>query len=95
VRSGTGDSRTCRWRIEENIIGAVIEASLEALTADPDNEQTGMRQRTLARRLRLDDKSFAARLTPDLSVVEVIHRNGSKSRGHAVSTHDRGLNAGT
>lgn len=52
-----------RWPVgclEENIIGAVADASFEALTADPENEKTGMRQRTIARRLGLDDKSFAA-----------------------------------
>jgi putative ATP-dependent endonuclease of OLD family len=52
-----------RWAtgcIEENIIGAVADASLEALTADPEGEKAGMRQRTLARRLGIEDKSFAA-----------------------------------
>lgn len=36
--------------LEENIIGAVADASLEALTADPEIEKTGMRQRTIALR---------------------------------------------
>jgi putative ATP-dependent endonuclease of OLD family len=56
-------ARLFRWAagcLEENIIDAVDDASLEALTADPENDKTGMRQRTLARRLGLEDKSFAA-----------------------------------
>jgi putative ATP-dependent endonuclease of OLD family len=56
-------ARLFRWAagcLEENIIGAVADASLEALIHDPENEKTGMRQRTLARRLGVDDKSFAA-----------------------------------
>jgi hypothetical protein len=52
-----------RWAagcLEENIIAAVPDASLEALTADPGNEKTGMRQRTIADRLGIDDKTFPA-----------------------------------
>lgn len=56
-------SRIFRWAsgcLEENIIGAVPDSSLEALIADPDNEKTGIRQRTVADRLGIHDKSFAA-----------------------------------
>ena len=56
-------ARLFRWAaggLEENIIGALADASLETLIDDPQNGKTGMRQRTLARRLGIQDKSFAA-----------------------------------
>lgn len=59
----TQGTKLFRWAagcLEENIIGALPDASLEALTVDPDLETTGMRQRTLARRLGIEDKSFPA-----------------------------------
>lgn len=59
----TQGARLFRWEagcLEENIINALPDASLEAFIADPANEKTGMRQRTLARRLGLNDKSIAA-----------------------------------
>ena len=59
----TQGAKLFRWTtgcLEENIIGAVADGSLEALTADPENDKTGMRQRSLARRLGVDDKSFPA-----------------------------------
>lgn len=52
-----------RWPsncIEENLIAAVPEEKLEALVIDPSDEKTGMRLRTLAVRLEIEDKSFAA-----------------------------------
>ena len=65
-----------RWTtgcLEENIIGAVADRSLEALTADPENDKTGMRQRSLARRLAIDDKSFPAlRATAGAGLKDVI-----------------------
>lgn len=48
-----------RWRsgcLEENIIGALPE--LEALIIDPEGERTGMRLRTLADRLGIQEKDF-------------------------------------
>ncbi len=59
----TQGAKLFRWTtgcLEENIIGAVPDRSLEAFTADPENDKTGMRQRSLARRLGIDDKSFPA-----------------------------------
>lgn len=52
-----------RWKpgcIEDNIIGAVADEQLEALLADPQGEKTGERLRTLADRLNMSDKDFAA-----------------------------------
>jgi putative ATP-dependent endonuclease of OLD family len=52
-----------RWPagcIEENIIAAVPDDKLETLIIDPQGEKTGMRLRTLADRLGLQDKDFPA-----------------------------------
>ena len=51
-----------RWPtgcIEENIIDRVPDEKLEALVTDPDDNKTGMRLRTLAVRLGIEDKDFA------------------------------------
>lgn len=45
---------------EENIIGVVPDDKLEALIADPAGERTGMRLRTLAERLGIEEKDFAS-----------------------------------
>lgn len=64
-----------RWTsgcIEENIIGGVPEDKLETLLTDPDGKKTGMRLRTLADRLSIDEKDFASIKTkagPDLKAV--------------------------
>jgi putative ATP-dependent endonuclease of the OLD family len=50
-----------RWTtgcIEENVIRAVPDEKLEMLLTDPENEKTGMRLRTLADRLGIQDKDF-------------------------------------
>jgi putative ATP-dependent endonuclease of OLD family len=50
-----------RWKsgcIEENVISAVPDDKLEALIADPQNEKTGMRLRTLADRLGIQEKEI-------------------------------------
>lgn len=50
-----------RWKsgdIESNVMGAVPDASLEALLADPNDEKTGWRLRTLADRLGLEGKDY-------------------------------------
>lgn len=50
-----------RWQkgcIEENIIRSVPADKLEALVADPAGEKTGMRLRSLAERLGIEDKDF-------------------------------------
>lgn len=55
--------RLFRWQsgcLEQNLIAAVPDASLEALIADPLNSKKGMRLRTLADRLGIDDKTPAA-----------------------------------
>lgn len=52
-----------RWKtgcIEENVIGAVPDEKLEELITDPDGDKTGSRLRSLADRLDINDKSFAA-----------------------------------
>ncbi|MGA8611095.1 MAG: AAA family ATPase [Xanthobacteraceae bacterium] len=52
-----------RWPsrcIEENIIAAVPDDELEAFITDPVGEKTGIRLRTLADRLGIADKDFAA-----------------------------------
>lgn len=52
-----------RWTsgcLEENIIRHVPDDKLEAFIAEPDGTATGMRLRTLADRLGIDDKSFAS-----------------------------------
>jgi putative ATP-dependent endonuclease of OLD family len=52
-----------RWPslcIEENIIAVVSDDKLEAFIADPAGEKTGIRLRTLADRLGIADKDFAA-----------------------------------
>ena len=50
-----------RWSsgcIEENVIEVLPEDKFEALLIDPKKEKTGMRLRTLACRLGIDDKDF-------------------------------------
>ncbi|HQS07312.1 MAG: OLD family endonuclease [Rhizobiales bacterium 24-66-13] len=52
-----------RWPslcIEENIIAVVPDDKLEAFIADPAGEKTGIRLRTLADRLGIAEKDFAA-----------------------------------
>jgi putative ATP-dependent endonuclease of OLD family len=52
-----------RWAsgyTEENVIEAVPDEKLEALVVDPEGEKTGMRLRTLAVRLGIEDKCFEA-----------------------------------
>ena len=52
-----------RWPslcIEENIIAVVPDDKLEAFITDPTGEKTGIRLRTLADRLSIADKDFAA-----------------------------------
>jgi putative ATP-dependent endonuclease of OLD family len=50
-----------RWRsgcTERNVIDVVSEVKLEALIIDPKDEKTGMRLRTLAERLNIQEKDF-------------------------------------
>jgi putative ATP-dependent endonuclease of OLD family len=57
------DKLLFRWItgcIEENVIGAVSDDKLEMLLIDPGNEKTGIRLRTLAERLGIQDKDFRA-----------------------------------
>jgi putative ATP-dependent endonuclease of OLD family len=51
-----------RWStgsLEENIFAAVPEEQLEALMIDPGGKWTGMRRQTLARRLKIEARTFA------------------------------------
>ena len=55
------DKLLFRWPsgyLEENIIAALPDDKLEALLIDPADEKTGMRLRTLADRLGIQDKDF-------------------------------------
>ncbi len=56
------DKLLFRWKsgcIEENVIRALPDDRLEALLTDPEDEKTGMRLRTLADRLGIQEKDFA------------------------------------
>jgi putative ATP-dependent endonuclease of OLD family len=56
------DKLLFRWKsgcIEENIIGVLADDQLEALLTDPEGDKTGMRLRTLADRLGIQEKDFA------------------------------------
>jgi putative ATP-dependent endonuclease of OLD family len=56
------DSLLFRWKsgyLEQNIIGALSDDKVEALLIDPVDVKTGMRLRTLADRLSIEDKEFA------------------------------------
>jgi putative ATP-dependent endonuclease of OLD family len=57
--------------LEENVIGHVPDDKLEALIKDPSGDHTGDRLRTLAERLGIADKSFAAikAKAPDLRAL--------------------------
>jgi putative ATP-dependent endonuclease of the OLD family len=51
-----------RWAggcLEDNIVGAFADSSLEALVADAEGKKTGQRLRTLQERLGTGDKAFA------------------------------------
>ena len=55
--------RLFRWPdgcLEENVIAAMSDESLEAFVADPAHEKSGTRQRHIAIRLGIEDKSFPA-----------------------------------
>jgi putative ATP-dependent endonuclease of the OLD family len=56
------DKLLFRWRsgcIEQNVIGIVSDDKLEALLTDAEDKKTGMRLRTLAERLGIQEKGFA------------------------------------
>jgi putative ATP-dependent endonuclease of OLD family len=56
------DALLFRWKsgcIEENVIGSLPDDKLESLLTDPENDKTGMRLRTLADRLGIQEKDFA------------------------------------
>ena len=62
TKAKLGDN-LCRWDngcIEEEVLAAVSDAGLEQFINDPSGEMTGVRLRTLANRLGIDDKSFPA-----------------------------------
>ena len=72
-----------RWTagcLEENIINRVPDEKLEALTTDPTKRKTGMRLRSLAERLGVEDKTFAslrAKAGGDLKSVVVAAALGT------------------
>jgi len=56
------DKLLFRWQsgcIEKNIIDLLPDDKMDALLIDPENEKTGMRLRTLAERLGIEEKDFA------------------------------------
>jgi putative ATP-dependent endonuclease of OLD family len=56
------DKLLFRWKsgcIEENVINVLPDDKLEALLTDAENDKTGMRLRTLADRLGIQEKDFA------------------------------------
>jgi hypothetical protein len=56
------DKLLFRWTsgcLEENVIGALADDKLEALLTDPEGTKTGLRLRTLADRLDIQEKDFA------------------------------------
>lgn len=68
------DKLLFRWKIgctEENVIGALPDDKLEALLIDPEGEKTGMRLRTLADRLTIQEKDF--------EVIKAKVRSGLKT----------------
>jgi putative ATP-dependent endonuclease of OLD family len=72
-----------RWTsgyLEENVFKAVPDDKLEALICDPANDKTGIRLRTLADRLDIQEKSFEAVRTtagPDLRAVILAAASGN------------------
>lgn len=64
-----------RWTsgcIEENVIGVLPEDKFEALLIDPKKEKTGMRLRTLACRLEIEDKDFPTIKTKSGSALKEL-----------------------
>jgi putative ATP-dependent endonuclease of OLD family len=56
------DKLLFRWQsgcIEENVVNLLPEDKMEALLTDPAGDKTGMRLRTLAERLGIQEKDFA------------------------------------
>jgi len=76
------DKLLFRWEsghLEENIIGAVHDDKLKALIIDPTDEKTGMRLRTLATRLGIDEKDFEtinAKATAGLKALIIATASG-------------------
>lgn len=64
-----------RWTsgcIEENVIGVLPEDKFEVLLIDPKKEKTGMRLRTLACRLEIEDKDFPTIKTKSGSALKEL-----------------------
>jgi putative ATP-dependent endonuclease of OLD family len=65
-----------RWPsgcIEQNIIGITPDDELEAMLTDPEDEKTGDRKRSLAKRLGIQEKDFASikATSPDLKALMI------------------------
>lgn len=57
------DKLLFRWAsgcMEKNVVDGLLDDKLEALVIDPGNERTGLRLRTLADRLNMQEKDFAS-----------------------------------
>jgi putative ATP-dependent endonuclease of OLD family len=71
-KMGTHLFRWSQGCLEENIIRHLDEARLESLIEDPRDEETGMRLRTLADRLGIADKTFAAISAKSINIRQLI-----------------------
>jgi putative ATP-dependent endonuclease of OLD family len=74
LKTGMKD-RLFRWQkgcLEENLIGLLRLDQLESFIEDPDGEETGSRYRTLADRLGIADKSFAAILAAAPNIRQLM-----------------------
>lgn len=83
------DKLLFRWQsgcIEKNIIDLLPDDKMDALLIDPEDEKTGMRLRTLAERLGIEEKDFAtikATAGADLKALILAAASGSVPDGKA------------
>jgi putative ATP-dependent endonuclease of OLD family len=95
------DKLLFRWPslcIEENVIAAVPDDKLEALVIDPIGEKTGMRLRTLAVRLEVEDKAFVslkARAGTGLRAIIIEAALGTMPAGKESERNQYKSHAGT
>jgi putative ATP-dependent endonuclease of OLD family len=81
------DTLLFRWQsgcIEKNVIDLLPDDKMEALVSDPEGEKTGMRLRTLAERLGIQEKDFAtikATAGADLKALTLAAASGSVPDG--------------
>jgi putative ATP-dependent endonuclease of OLD family len=83
------DKLLFRWQsgcIEKNIIDLLPDDKMDALLTDPEDEKTGMRLRTLAERLGIQEKDFPtikATAGADLKAIILAAASGSVPDGKA------------